>query len=295
MGNDYYNYSEQRYVDLLTNGGFKAFFGDENNKSEVMMLINTLLPPHRQIEHIDYRPTGLQGPLIGHSKEFQFDFVCRDASGAVFIVEMQRYREQSWFKRCVSYASRIYDRQNRTGFDYDVPPVYLIGLMGVDIPHPDTEYWRERYISEYTFREKNCHDLLDETIFIIFAELKRFHKREEECETLQDKLLYLLKNSGRMTQPPAWADEEHCKGILNAMEISDFSDIKRKQYDKDMYDERRRNGELAAAREDGMEQGLAAGELAGMKATARKLLEMGMPLEQVVEATGLDRSVVKSL
>ena len=68
-------------MDLLTNGGFKAFFGDENNKSEVMMLINTLLPPHRQIEHIDYRPTGLQGPLIGHSKEFQFDFVCRDASG----------------------------------------------------------------------------------------------------------------------------------------------------------------------------------------------------------------------
>ncbi len=31
---------QQEYVDILTNGGFKAFFGDENNKEEVMVLIN---------------------------------------------------------------------------------------------------------------------------------------------------------------------------------------------------------------------------------------------------------------
>ena len=40
----------------------------------------------------------------------------------------------------------------------------VIGLMNVDVGHPDKEYWNSRYISEYTFREKNCHDLLDETI-----------------------------------------------------------------------------------------------------------------------------------
>ena len=28
--------SEQMYVDILSNGGFKAFFGDENNKEEVI-------------------------------------------------------------------------------------------------------------------------------------------------------------------------------------------------------------------------------------------------------------------
>ena len=31
-------------------------------------------------------------------------------------------------------------------------------------------------VSEYTFREKECHDLLGETIVIIFAELTRFSK-----------------------------------------------------------------------------------------------------------------------
>ena len=57
---------------------------------------------------------------------------------------MQRYREKAWFKRCVSYASRAYDRQNRRGEDYDVPPVYLIGLTDTEIRHPDKEFWRGR-------------------------------------------------------------------------------------------------------------------------------------------------------
>ena len=249
--------SEQKYVDILSNGGFKAFFGDESNKEAVMALLNTMLPKHRQIKEIDYQPTEHQGPVIGQSKEFKYDFMCSDASGAKFIVETQRYREKSWFKRCVSYASRAYDRQNKTGFDYDVPPVYLIGLMGVDIDHPDKEYWEDRYISEYTFREKECHDLLDETIVIIFAELTRFHKTEDECVTLEDKLLYLLKNSGKMERPPVWAAEKPCKDLLDAFKIKDFSKTKREQYDKDMYDEKRHNGELAAAREDGIAEGRA--------------------------------------
>ena len=295
--------SEQMYVDILSNGGFKAFFGDENNKEEVMTLMNTLLPEHRKIKEISYRPTELQGPVIGQSKDFKFDFVCRDVSGAVFIVEMQRYREQSWFKRCVSYASRVYDRQNKSGFDYDVPPVYLIGLMGVDIDHPDEDYWRERYISEYTFREKGCHDLLDETIVIIFAELTRFHKSEDECESDQDRLLYLLKNSGRMTAPPKWGVESPCKSILDAMTIGGFSTTKREQYDKDMYDEKRRRGELAAAREDGIEEGLEKGLEKGREEgreeakleDARKFKELGVGVDIISQATGLSVETIESL
>lgn len=278
---------KQKYVDILSNGGFKAFFGDESNKEEVMMLMNTLLPAHRKVKDIEYRSTEQQGPVIGHSKDFQFDFVCRDSSGAIFIVEMQRYKEEAWFKRCVSYASRAYDRQNKAGFDYDVPPVYLIGLMGVDINHPDKEYWKDRYISEYTFREKECHDLLDETIVIIFAELTRFHKSEEECKTEQERLIYLLKNSGKITAPPKWSNEKAYKSLLDAMAIGGFSIEKKEQYDKDMYDEKRRNGELAAARSDGRAE--AEVEM------AKKLKVLGIDINTIVQATGLNREAVEKL
>ena len=291
--------SEQRYVDILTNGGFKAFFGDENNKSEVMTIINTLLPEHRQVVEIEYLPTEYQGPIIGHSKEFHYDFMCKDVSGAVFIVEMQRYREKAWFKRCVSYASRAYDRQNKAGEDYDVPPVYLIGLMGIEIDHPDKEFWKERYVSEYTFREKESHDLLGETIVIIFAELEKFRKSEDECHSRLDRMLYILKNSGRLHIPPKWSSSDNYTDILDACEIEAFDEDKRIKYDSDMYDEKRLKGVTAAAREDGfaegmekgIEKGIAEGMEKGMEqgkmAVAQNLLKMGMTVEDVATATGL--------
>lgn len=290
---------KQRYVSLLTNGGFKAFFGDENNKEVVRMLINILLPEHRKVVEIDYMPTEHQGPVIGCSKEFHYDFMCRDVTGEVVIVEMQRYRESDWFKRCVSYAGRAYDRQNRSGMDYDVPPVFLIGLMGVDIDHPDKEFWKDRYVSEYTFREKSCGDLLDETICIIFAELTRFRKGEDECETDLDRVLYLIKNSGKMQSPPKWGEELLCRSILDACEIDNFKKDKRKKYDEDMYDERRRNGELKAAREDGIAEGrqagLAEGKAVAQVEMARNFKSLGVDIETIVKATGLERKEIEAL
>lgn len=253
----------QRYVDILTNGGFKALFGDAQNKDVVMSIINVLLPDHRQVVDIEYLPTEHQGQLVDFSKEYQYDFMCRDVSGAVFIVELQRYRDNHWFKRCVSYASRAYDRQNRKGEDYDVPPVYLIGLMGVEVDHPDKEYWRDKYVSEYTFREKNCHDLLGETIVIIFAEMANFCKDSEDCVTEVDKMLYVLKNIGKMLDQPHWLQHEVYTRIFNACEIAGFTEDKRIKYEKEMYDERRLNSEMKTAKRLGFEEGVKEGREEG--------------------------------
>ena len=56
-----------------------------------------------------------------------------------------------------------------------------------------------------------------------------------------------------------FAMRKTCMDLLDAFSIGGFSKTKREQYDKDMYDEKRRNGELAAAREDGIAEGLAQG------------------------------------
>ena len=46
----------QRYVNILSNAGFKALFGDRKNKEVVISILNTLLPEHRQVMDIDYLP-----------------------------------------------------------------------------------------------------------------------------------------------------------------------------------------------------------------------------------------------
>ena len=53
----------------------------------------------------------------------------------------------------------------------------MADLMGTEIRHPDMDQWQDRFVSEYTFREKESHDLLDETIVITFADLQVFRRR----------------------------------------------------------------------------------------------------------------------
>ena len=279
----------QTFVNLLTNGGFKAFFGDENNKNEVMVVINSLLPEHCSVVDIEYMPTEHQGQVIDENKAMHYDYMCRDKSGAIFIVEMQQYKEKHWFKRCVSYACRSYDRQNHRGEKYDVPPVFLIGLMGVDIDHVDPELWKDRFVSEYTFREKLTHEVLADTIFVIFAELAKFNKEPEECLTKQDQMLYILKNSGTFTEiyRPLWDNFDALESILEKMKIAGFDEIKRMQYEKDMYDERRRNGEIAAAQEEGMNK--------ERIRIAEKMLEAGMPIDQIAQITDLTSEEIEAL
>lgn len=293
----------QRYVDILTNGGFKALFGDMANKDVVMSIINVLLPDHRKVTEIDYLPTEYQGQVVDLNKEYHYDFMCKDESGTVFIVELQRYQDDYWFKRCVSYACRAYDRQNRKGEDYNVAPVYLIGLMDVPIDHPDKDFWKDRYVSEYTFREKESHDLLGETIVIIFAEMANFSKAAEDCVTEVDKMLYLLKNIGRMMDQPGWLQHEVYTRIFDACEIAGFDEDKLIKYDKDMYDERRLKSEMNTAKrigyEDGHKEGradgLAEGRAEGRAEVALRMLDSGMDISQIAQLTGLSIEEVSVL
>ena len=280
---------DQTFVNLLTNGGFKAFFGDENNRLEVMAVINSLLPERCEVVDIEYLPTERQGPIVDVSKEMHYDYMCRDKSGAIFIVEMQQYKEKHWFQRCVSYACRSYDRQNRKGEEYDVPPVYLIGLMGVEVEHLEPDQWENQFISEYTFREKTTHEVLADTIFVIFAELANFKKSVDECVTRQDQMLYILKNSGTMTKDcrPVWKEFDALDSILNKMIIAGFSEEKRIKYEKDMNDERKRNGQLAAAREEGTAQ--------AKQETAKNLKILGVAVDVISKATGLSIEEVEKL
>ena len=74
-----------------------------------------------------------------------------------------------------------------------------------------------------------------------------------------------------------------------------------------MYDEKRRNGELAAAREDGIAEGHAEGRAEGLAEgriegreeanmeIAKKMLAAGIPVEQIAQFTGLNLEVIGSL
>lgn len=86
--------SESRYINILTDYGFKRVFGDE----EVMRAFLTdLLQPKSPISKITFLDKELDG-LSQYERGVVYDLFCTMESGDEFIVEMQN-RSQPSFRR----------------------------------------------------------------------------------------------------------------------------------------------------------------------------------------------------
>jgi len=137
--------------------------------------------------------------------------------------------------------------------------------------------------------------LLGETIVIIFAELANFVKPLEDCVSERDRMLYLLKNIGRMMDQPAWLQHEVYTRIFKACEIAGFTEDKLINYEQEMYDERRLNSELRSARNLGRDEGRAEGREEAKQEDARRLKELGVGVDIISQATGLSVETIESL
>ena len=263
--------SARRYVDILSDAGFKAVFGDQRNKDVLL------------------------------------DLRCTGRDGTVFIVEVQCYRQENLFSRCVGYAARVYDSgtERGDGQRYDIPPVYFICLLGDGADGFDREgpLWEDRFISEYTFREKTSNDVPAETIFCIFVELNRFRKDLQECGSEEDRWCYALKRVGTLDSLPDGLREDAFERLFRACEIARFDRDRRLTYENDMITERDYWNIIDTAarqgRTEGKAEGLAEGKAEGLAEgrikIARAFKEQGVAAETISAATGLSIEEVEAL
>ena len=165
----------QTFVDPCSDAGFKAIFCDPANKGLLIDFLNMVLPSDRKIQDLQYATTELPGVTL-YNKAARLDLRCRDSLGRSFLVEVQNYWQEFFFRRCAYYAARIYSYGVEKGGRqrYDVDPVFLVGLLNTDIGlRRDDPGWEGRYLSSYTLRELSSGQVEDDTIFITFVELYR--------------------------------------------------------------------------------------------------------------------------
>ena len=221
----------------------------------------------------------------------------------MFIVEVQCYRQENLFSRCVGYAARVYDSgtERGDGQRYDIPPVYFICLLGDGAEGFDREgpLWEDRFISEYTFREKTSNDVPAETIFCIFVELNRFRKDLQECGSEEDRWCYALKRVGTLDGLPDGLREDAFERLFRACEIARFDRERRLTYENDMITERDYWNIIDTAARQGRAEGLAEGKAEGLAEgrikIARALKEQGVAAGTISAATGLSIEEVEAL
>ena len=141
----------------------------------------------------------------------------------------------------------------------------------------------------------------------IFLELPSFKKEESECETDFERWIYVLKNMETLQRLPFKARNAVFKKLEEIVDIASMSKEERMKYDESIKVYRdqlavmefERNKGLVEGRAEGLAEGRAEGRAEGLaegkESVARNLKRMGMDVETIVKATGLDPDVIEGL
>lgn len=122
-----------RYINPLTDFGFKRIFGTPFNKDLLIDFLNALLEGEREISDVTYR----NGEQLGASRKDRravFDVYCQATDGSRFIVEMQNMYQPYFKDRSIYYSTFLVAERDSvvigtTSFNRFIPLVFLTLLF----------------------------------------------------------------------------------------------------------------------------------------------------------------------
>lgn len=250
---------QDRYINLLTDFGFKRVFGTEPNKQLLVDFLNTLLPAHHHIKALSYKTTEQLGntPL---DRKAIFDIYCQSEKGEKFIVEIQKAKQNFFKDRSVFYASFPIQEQARQGeWNYELTPVYSIGVLDFIF---DDHRQDDSYIHTVELKDQECRVFYDKLKFI-YIELPKFKKPLEALTSHQDQWLFLLRHLPSLEDRPQPFQDPVFLQLFEIAEIANFSRIEQDSYQNSLKYYRDLNNVVNTSREEGRIEGREEGRIEG--------------------------------
>lgn len=290
---------ECRYINPLTDYGFKKVFGDE----EIMTAFLTdLLEPKSPIVGITFLDKDM-GAQSKYERGVIYDLRCKTADGEEFIVEMQNKSQMHFSDRILFYLSRSISSQEEkgdNGWNFELKPVYGIFFLNFH-----QRGFKPMAVRTVQLKVNETGEIFSEKLRAYTLELPEYrNKREEDCKTKIDYWLYNLTNMDAMTQNIPFQAEQPIFGKVGHIgELVHMTAEERAKYNISI-DSYRTNlsvmqNERAEGREEGREEGRAEGREEGRAeiriANALSMLADNMPVELVAKYSGLTIEEVKAL
>nr|AGS52964.1 conserved hypothetical protein [uncultured bacterium contig00028] len=183
------------------------------------------------------------------------------------------------------YLCRAVSNSAKKGpFDYNIPVVYTLSFLSFDIDFGEGCDEVVQYLSV----SNDLHpEVRYDIMHMVYVRLARFDKREEDCRTALDRLIFSLKNTHRLPEKPKSFDETELGDIFESAKISNFNSEELMDYETLMkyhsdtvnafaYAEKK--GEIRG-RKEGMEEGETIGMQKGME-RAFALLRQGYSIDE---------------
>ena len=293
---------EERYISLLTDFGFKRIFGTKPNKDLLINFLNSLFDGFQVIKDVKYLNSEHVGDVFAERKAI-FDVYCENERGEKFIVEMQNAYQKYFKDRSLFYSTFPIREQAPKGADWNfkLDHVYTVALLNFDLE--EDAFDQEDINHDVGLLDKKTHKVFNDKLSFKYVEIAKFDKTEEELVTLYDKWLYVLKNLSRLDKRPAALKEKIFSRLFEEAEIAKFTKAELHEYEDSLKAYRDIKNSLDTALEQGFEKGRAEGReigraegrAEGVMSIVKKMLQSGMPIDTIVDMTGLTKEEMESL
>jgi conserved hypothetical protein (putative transposase or invertase) len=269
-----------KFAPLTLDSTFKKAFANERSTELLLFLLNTFLAeklksPIKEVININRELFG----KTRFNRDAIFDVHCRDATGTRFVVEVQVKGQEHFIKRTFFYLCIIVCGLAVKGKDYDfnIPKLYSISFLEFELDFGEDCTEVIQYLS---LRNDKHPEISYDILQMIYVILPRFKKKESECETIMDKILFSLKNGHKLKGVPKSFKEKELLRIFEVARISNFTERELKQYEAAMMNRHDQKAILAYAKKQGLMQ------------AAKSMLKDGLELERVVRITKLPKEQI---
>lgn len=175
---------KHRYIDPMTDEGFKILFGTEGNEDLLRELLNMIIPDADIVE-MKYNNVEHHGMIKEDGKAI-FDVYCEDSEGVRFLVEMQNWSQRYFNKRAVYYstfaiqdqAAKEKKHQTKTlgkdRWDYNYAPVYVVCFLSFEmkrVPCDMKKVKEDEYLSFYRYMDVETGEELSDGTTLAFVEM----------------------------------------------------------------------------------------------------------------------------
>lgn len=280
--------SEERYISLLTDFGFKRIFGTDLNKDLLINFLNSLFNGEEVIKDVKYLNSENVGDVFTERKAI-FDVYCENEQGEKFIVEMQNAYQTFFKDRSLFYSTFPIREQAPKGSDWNfcLKKVYVVALLNFKMS--DEAFDASDTIHTIALMDTKTNKVFNAKLMFKYVEVGRFDKTDEELTSLSDKWMFVLKNLSRLNNRPSSLREKIFSRLFDTAAIARFTPIELREYEDSLKAYRDIKNSLDTAEAKGREEGINIANLA----IAKRMLSDGMDMELVLKYTGLTEKQIK--
>ncbi len=302
--------SEERYISLLTDFGFKRIFGTAPNKDLLIDFLNSLFDGEQVVRDVRYLNSEHVGDVYAERKAI-FDVYCENEHGEKFIVEMQNAYQKHFKDRSLFYSTFPIREQAQKGVEWNfhLDHVYAVALLNFDLNEPSFDHGDINH--DVGLLDKKTHRVFNDKLSFKYVEIAKFDKSEDELLTPYDKWLYVLKNLSWLDRRPAALKEKIFTKLFEEAAIAKFTPSELREYENSLKAYRDVKNSIDTAIEMGREEGLAEGMEKGLAEgmekgrskgiaegraeVAKAMLKEGMNTATIAKLTGISEEEIKRL